>query len=66
MPTFQDIKKALVTGILVILPAILWSIIVPDIWSDWQLTGDALWQLQRKGAPNELVEPLFEILWRSQ
>ncbi len=58
MPTLRDIQYTALIVSLVVLPAVGLTLLLPVFWSDWKLDGNALWTLQRRGMPEEVVTEL--------
>lgn len=61
MPTLRDIQYATLIVGLVVLPAVALTLLLPMIWSDWKLDGQALWTLQRRGMPEAQVTELLPL-----
>ncbi len=61
MPTWEDIKYTTLIVVLVGLPVVAVSLGLPLWWSDWKLTGNALWALERRGMPSAVVDQLLPL-----
>jgi len=59
--TWDDLRRATLAIVLVILPTVLLSTFLPTTLHNYQITGPGLWELKLKGAPDMLIEPLHEL-----
>ncbi len=61
LPTAKDFRRGLVGIVLVIAPAVVLGTYLPSWVQSYHLTGEGLWNLKKKGAPDELIEPLHPL-----
>ena len=59
--TWDDIRRGILAIVLVIVPTVLLGIYMAPALQSYQITGPALWELKRKGAPDALIEPMLEL-----
>ena len=59
--TWGDIRRGTLAIILVIVPTFLLGTYMAPALESYQITGQGLWELKRKGAPDALIEPLHEL-----
>ena len=56
-----DIRRGTLAIVLVIVPTVLLGTYMAPALKSYQITGEGLWELKRKGAPDALIEPLHEL-----
>jgi len=59
--TWGDIRRGTLAIVLVIVPTVLLGLYMAPALQSYQITGPGLWELKRKGAPDALIEPLYEL-----
>ena len=60
--TWGDIRRGTLAIVLVVIPTVLLGTYIGPALQSYQITGPGLWQLKLTNVPDEVIEPLHELL----
>ena len=60
-PTWLEIRRGVLVLLLVLVPAVILSTNLPSWIQSYHITGETLWDLKRKGMPDEVIQPMLKM-----
>ena len=60
-PTWLDVRRGLIVLVLIIAPAVMLSNYLPGWIQSYQISGEALWKMKKRGLPDEIIQPMLQM-----